>query len=40
MASTKRIPRLRFAIGCGVGMGDHRVRARIRASIGVKRKRI
>lgn len=33
------MPRFRSVIECGMGMGAHRVRARVRASIGVARKR-
>lgn len=39
-ARIKRMPRLRSAIGKGRGMGVQRVRARVRASIGVNRKRM
>lgn len=34
------MPRLRSAIGKGRGMGVHRVSARVRANIGVRRKRM
>lgn len=37
MAKTKRIPRLRSAIGKGSGMGTQSVNARIKAMTGVRR---
>ena len=39
MARINKTPRLRSAMGKGSGMGAQSVRARVRASIGVKRKR-
>lgn len=39
MARINRIPRFRSAIGYGRGIGVQRARARVRAAIGVRRKR-
>lgn len=36
----KSTPRLRSVIGYGIGIGIQRVRARVRASIGVAKNRI
>lgn len=38
-ARIKRMLRLRSVTGCGRGMGAHKVRARVRASIGARRNR-
>lgn len=39
MARINKIARLRSVTGCGRGMGAQRVRARVRASMGARRKR-
>ena len=38
-ARINRTPKLRSITGCGIGMGAHRVRASVRAIIGVSKKR-
>lgn len=40
MAKINRMPRFRSAIGKGMGIGVQSTKARVRASMGVKRKRI
>lgn len=35
----KSTPKFRSITGCGIGMGAHRVRASVRAIMGVARKR-
>lgn len=39
MARIKSIPRLRSVTGCGIGMGAHSIRARVRARVGAARNR-
>ena len=39
-AKIKRMPRFRSRMGYGMGRGAHKVRARVRANIGAKRKRM
>lgn len=39
-ARTKRMLKLRSVIGCGRGIGVHRVRAKVRASVGARRNKI
>lgn len=40
IAKTNKIPRLRSATGYGKGIGVHRSKARVRASIGASKNRI
>lgn len=39
-ARINRMPRFKLVIGCGMGMGAHKVRANVRARMGARRNRI